>query len=211
MNPIGQDMIYRDLLRQSRNITQTGRIFCNNLVEWIDSDLWRKHWDEDRQKYHECKTFKEFMEESPAKGLGLDFKKAMDELKILSAGGVRNATRVIAMWADGDKLESHGGKRETIEQVDNVNSPKGGNSTEYTLRRLARDCPEMLKKVQAGEVSVNAAAIKAGIRKKPSPAEVCVKAFRKAENRLEPLRLIVDSLELYEAAIVRDWVVEKLN
>jgi hypothetical protein len=87
----------------------------------------------------------------------------------------------------------------------------GGNSNEHVIRRLARDCPEMLDKIESGELSVNAAAVKAGIRKKPSKAEVCVSAFRKAENRLEPLRLIVAELEPFEAAIVRDWILERLH
>ena len=86
-----------------------------------------------------------------------------------------------------------------------------GNDTDYTLRRLARDCPEMLGRIESGELSVNAAAVKAGIRKRPSKAEVCVSAFRKAENRLEPLRLIVAELEPFEAAIVRDWILERLH
>jgi hypothetical protein len=88
---------------------------------------------------------------------------------------------------------------------------KRGTDTDYTLRRLARDCPEMLDKIEAGELTVNAAAIAAGIRKKPTKAEVCVAAFRKAENRLEPLRQIVAELEPFEAAIVRDWIMERLH
>ena len=101
--------------------------------------------------------------------------------------------------------------KDTQRSVDNVNTSRGGNDTEYTLRRLARDCPEMLDKIESGELSVNAAAVKAGIRKRPSKAEVCVSAFRKAENRLEPLRLIVAELEPFEAAIVRDWILERLH
>jgi hypothetical protein len=94
---------------------------------------------------------------------------------------------------------------------DNVRKSSGGNDTEYTLRRLARDCPEMLDKIESGELSVNAAAVKAGIRKRPSKAEICVSAFRKAENRLEPLRLIVAELEPFEAAIVRDLAKARLS
>jgi len=88
---------------------------------------------------------------------------------------------------------------------------KRGTDTDYTLRRLARDCPEMLDKIEAGELTVNAAAIAAGIRKKPTKAEVCLAAFRKSENRLEPLRQIVAELEPFEAAIVRDWILERLH
>jgi hypothetical protein len=90
--------------------------------------------------------------------------------------------------------------------VDNVNQPKGGNDTDYTLRRLARDQPELLDKIEAGELSVNAAAIEAGIRKKPTAEEVCVKAFGKVENRLNTLKRIVDLLAPHERAVVRDWL-----
>jgi hypothetical protein len=88
--------------------------------------------------------------------------------------------------------------------------PKGSNNRR-DLARIARDCPEMLDKIESGELSVNAAAVKAGIRKRPSKAEVCVSAFRKAENRLEPLRLIIAELEPFEAAIVRDLAKARLS
>lgn len=103
----------------------------------------------------------------------------------------------------------------TKDERDNVdiinNKVKGGTDTEYTLRRLARDAPAMLDKIESGELSVNAAAIAAGIRKKPSHAEIAVKAFRKAENRLEAMRLMIDTLEPFEAAIVRDWAIGRLS
>lgn len=86
-----------------------------------------------------------------------------------------------------------------------------GPTTKNTLRRIARDKPELLDRIESGELSVNAAAIQAGIRKKPTQAEICVKAFRKAENRLESVKLIVNELEPYEAAIVRDWILERLS
>lgn len=50
-----------------------------------------------------------------------------------------------------------------------------GNSADYTIRRLKRDNPELAKRVVAGELSPNAAAIEAGFRKRtyhlPSDAE----------------------------------------
>lgn len=51
-----------------------------------------------------------------------------------------------------------GNGRKDKSRVDNVNSTKGGNGTEYTLRRLARDAPDMLDRIEAGELSVNQAA-----------------------------------------------------
>jgi hypothetical protein len=44
-----------------------------------------------------------------------------------------------------------------------------GGTVDYTLRRLARDEPELLESIKRGELSVNQAAIRAGIRKKPTP------------------------------------------
>ena len=101
-----------------------------------------------------------------------------------------------------------GGNQHTVAIVDNINKSKskGGTDTTYTLRRLARDQPELLDKIETGELSVNAAAIAAGIRKKPTPEEVCVKAFGKVENRLNTLKRIVDLLAPHERAVVRDWL-----
>lgn len=88
----------------------------------------------------------------------------------------------------------------------NVRPTQYGNDTEYTLRRLARDAPELLEPIERGELSVNAAAIKAGIRKKKTPVEIGVGAFRKAENRLEFVRAIIQQLNNAELIVVRDWI-----
>ena len=56
----------------------------------------------------------------------------------------------------------------------------GGTGADYTLRRLARDAPNLLDKIESGELSVNAAAIRAGIRKKPTPLSQLVKWWKKA-------------------------------
>jgi hypothetical protein len=82
-------------------------------------------------------------------------------------------------------------------------------TVDYTLRRLARDCPEMLAKIEAGELSVNAAAIAAGIRKKPTPEEACVKAFAKAANRLQVFQLLVSQLDPHEVEVVSMWLKDK--
>ena len=91
----------------------------------------------------------------------------------------------------------------------NVTRFDRGNGTEYALRRLARDAPEILAKVQSGELTVNQAAIQAGIRKKPTPEEAIAKAFGKATERLLVLRLIVDALTDSERQILKDWLSDK--
>lgn len=80
------------------------------------------------------------------------------------------------------------------------------NANKNVLRRLARDKPELLDKIESGELTVNQAAIQAGIRKKPTPEEIVVKAFAKVENRLETLRSIVSTLSDAEVQVIKDWL-----
>ena len=74
-----------------------------------------------------------------------------------------------------------------------------GCNTDYTLRRLARDGHEdLLASIAAGDVSVNQAAIQVGYRKKPTPEEICVRAFQQCDDRTAMLdrltQLIDDSI-----------------
>ncbi len=85
--------------------------------------------------------------------------------------------------AKNKPLPSHGGKRDPSEDDQGRDSTlKQDRSNDYTLRRLARDCPEILDRIESGELSVNAAAIQAGIRKVDTPDEKALKALRKADN-----------------------------
>ena len=86
------------------------------------------------------------------------------------------------------RLGSHTRARANGRSSDNVKATKGGNDTDYTLRRLARDKPELLDAIERGELSVNAAAIQAGIRKKPTSGEVCVREWKKTSNRFSHSR-----------------------
>ena len=96
--------------------------------------------------------------------------------------------------------DSKQGQRKTSLKLKEVQP----NSNDATLRRLARDGhDELLDQIEAGEISVNKAAIQVGYRKKPSPEELAVKHFRKAENKLQVLKLIVESLDEDERSKVR--------
>ena len=109
---------------------------------------------------------------------------AKKELNILRRGGVPEAERVLVEWMKEEHKTNplpvdgqFGNGRPKKSRFDIVKPTLGGNDTDYTLRRLARDAPEFLDRIQSGELSVNAAAIAAGIRKKPSQSEFCVKAI----------------------------------
>lgn len=92
--------------------------------------------------------------------------------------------------------------------VDNVNNNirPTGNTKDAALRRLRKDRADLHEKVIAGEISAHAAMIDAGFRKKPTQSEICVKAFRKAENRLEAIKLIVSELQPHEREVVATWI-----
>jgi hypothetical protein len=91
------------------------------------------------------------------------------------------------------------------EEILNIPPTIEGNSSKADFRKLP---PELQQKVAAKEVSLNAAAIQAGIRKKPTPAEIVVKTFAKVENRLETLRTIVQALSDAERQVVKDWLTD---
>lgn len=88
------------------------------------------------------------------------------------------------------------------EDLVDIPSDIEGNSSKADFRKLP---VELQQKVAAKEVSLNAAAIQAGIRKKPTPAEIVVKTFAKVENRLETLRSLVGTLSDSEREVIKDW------
>ena len=64
----------------------------------------------------------------------------------------------------------HGGDRKSKDAEIKINNvkvdPSGGNRKDYTLDRLDRERPDLYERVVDGEMSANAAAIKAGFRTK---------------------------------------------
>ena len=76
-----------------------------------------------------------------------------------------------------------------------------GTTTENILRRLARDHTQLFEAAKRGELSVNAAAIQAGIRKKPTQEDICLRSFKKCSNHLEMLTRL---REYYETFIASD-------
>ena len=70
--------------------------------------------------------------------------------------------------------------RPTVDNVVNNNIKAGNHDQTYTLRRLARDNPALLDKVESGELTANAAAIQAGFRRptKTIPIDTPASAVR---------------------------------
>jgi hypothetical protein len=96
---------------------------------------------------------------------------------------IRDDAEVLAMWREAMKQKSHDrGNQHTGGKVDNVTPARKGNSRAYTVSRLQREAPELFAQVAAGTISANAAAIKAGFRKKLKPLDILRQAWAKASE-----------------------------
>jgi hypothetical protein len=98
---------------------------------------------------------------------------------------IRDDAEVLAMWEremrikPGPKPESDSNSSFDIIKRTNASA---GTSRAYTVSRLQREAPELFAQVAAGTISANAAAIKAGFRKKPTTLELLRAIWAKASN-----------------------------
>lgn len=99
---------------------------------------------------------------------------------------------------------------ERFESNDLLNIPPdlSGKESRADFRKLPS---ELQQAVVEKKVSLNAAAIQAGVRHKPSAQELCVRHFRRVDNRLETLRHILQELDDHERAVVADCFSEWLS
>ena len=174
----------------------------------IQGELWKGFYCEPMQSEVAHSSFERYVTDDLPTGLGTTIRMlksiCRDDVEALDA-----IDRATQRKASGGKNQ-HTGEDSFVDNVNEAERPTG-NSRDAALRRLRKDRPDLLERVLANELSAHAAAVEAGFRKKPSQAEICVKAFRKAENRLEAMRLIVGEMQPHEAAVVRDWITEAIN
>jgi len=168
---------------------------------------------------YDCRCLIEFCEEAEIVFDALGFSSAEEmicegyeldpsqiELAVawLKANGVDKPVSL----ADIVPLAKHGGDRKSEQDQGCNTTLKQRGTVEYTLRRLKRDAPELLDKIETGELSVNAAAIKAGIRKKPTPEDVCVKAFGKCTSKTAVVKSLINHLSKSQRESVVKYIEE---
>ena len=106
----------------------------------------------------ELQGLRELIATKPLKGWGEDPKKVEALIK--------DDPECLTMYRE--EMKPSVGRKKKGQSVDNINAletPKG-TSKSYTLSRLERESPELFDSVCSGELSANAAAIKAGFRQK---------------------------------------------
>ena len=139
------------------------------------------------------KTFREFIEAPPFKGLG----EKLSDIERLIADDPVAMVRMRALVVAG-----HGGDRKSDKiKADNISldsdlfpppepakkKADAGTSRAYTLTRLKNERPDLFKRVVNEELTANAAAIEAGWRKKETAIEAAKRAVQKMtqEDQLE--------------------------
>lgn len=110
-------------------------------------------------KVIELASLRELITERPVRGWGEDPKKVEAVIK--------DDPEALAMFRTA-MVQKHGGDRKSEQIKPNnvrLDKPDAGNSRAYSIDRVKRECePEVVAKVMSGEMSPNAALVKAGIR-----------------------------------------------
>ena len=161
-----------EALRWGGNYIQN---FPGLIRKIIELEAWRE-----REVQHEgvikLNSLRELITEKPLKGWGTTIEKVQkyinDDPDLLVI-----FRESVTPGKGGDQKSKNINNNNII--IDNT---KQGTSKAYTLDRLNRQAPELYEEVKAGNLSANAAAIKAGFRKKDTPLEVAIKAFGKLSN-----------------------------
>lgn len=150
--------------------------------EWLEFYAIGDYWELGKQ-YENFQEFCEKWLQVPTFRIALMFQDCQEEVwPILDAqmaefdGGMtcaqlilNNQVKVAERQTDPDSPEHISQGKRTDQLTDNISKCRNhdhGTSKSYTLRRLARDHPELLDRVEQGELSANAAAIEAGFRQR---------------------------------------------
>jgi hypothetical protein len=135
----------------------------------IKSEMWRDRIVRQTGKQATFKRFRDFVEAYPPEGLHTTIPML---IQICTTYDDMEAVSMIAQAEAGERGNPTGNNQYTNSgNINNVNvstrqETSAGNSTPYTMRRLAKDAPELHKAVVSGDLSPNAAALQAGFRRR---------------------------------------------
>lgn len=167
------------------------------LRRLLEEKLWQRRVEPFTGKVVEFKRFVDFVQTSPPEGLGTTFEQLWDFcyddpvlLDLLDQAVVRRP---------GARKKSQGIEREESNSSSEDLERPTGTSKQAGLRRLRKQAPELHQKVLDGEMSVNAALIKGGLRIKQITvfidpkrgSETLLKYFTTQELTYLIVRLIV--------------------
>ena len=122
------------------------------LKKVIEERAWEARLHNGR--LYELPSLRELVTRKPLEGWGQN----PDKIEAV----IKDHPEVLALWREAMTNEPH---KHTSDSNNITITPERGTGKAYTVSRLKRESPELFQQVVAGELSANAAAIKAGFRK----------------------------------------------
>jgi hypothetical protein len=154
LNEIERAQLCQSTIESLYEATGGLRQFPSLLKKVIETKAWERR--KVGGKLIELKSLRELIVSKPVKGWGEDPSKV--------EAVIRDDPEALAKFREEMK---HQGERTDIrDNITEVESPSAtGTSRAYSIARVQRECdPETVAAVMAGEVSPNAALVRAGIR-----------------------------------------------
>lgn len=189
LNEIERGQLCQSTIESLYEATGGLKQFPGLLKKIIDNEAWKRRIN--KGKLIELTSLRELITEKPIRGWGEDPRKVEAVIKD-DPECLAKFREAMKAERGGDHTTEEGKSKAKRNNVTDCLEAVTGNSKAYTCERLRREAPELFEEVKAGRMSANAAAIKAGIRKKPAPLNQLVKWWKKAtaEERKEFLKLM---------------------
>lgn len=180
---IRNDRIVHDLAGAMSKGEHGIGVFPGLLLLTLKEEAWRERVIQYTGEHVQFASFSEFMAARPPEGLGTT-KRTLENICRDNTEALSRLDQALRGQHGGDH-----GNQYTGGKVDNINDAyrPTGTSRAAGLRRLRKDRPDLHARVLADELSVHAAMIEAGFRKRPTALDILIRAWGKAspEERVE--------------------------
>ena len=168
LNEIERGQLCQSTIESLYEATGGLKQFPGLLKKIIDNEAWKRRINKGR--VIELSSLRELITEKPIRGWGEDPRKVEAVIK--------DDPECLAKFREA--MKEQGRRTDLGDNITEVRPQEKGTSKAYTCERLRRESPELFEEVKAGRISANAAAIKAGIRKKPTPLKELLRWWKKA-------------------------------
>lgn len=155
LNEVEKGQLCQSTIESLYEATGGMKQFPGLLKKIIANKAWERRLS--KGKVIELASLRELITEKPVRGWGEDVRTVEAVIK--------DDPECLAMFRDA--MKERGNNQHTESKPNNVRDAAStcGNSKAYSIDRVKRECePEVVAKVMSGEMSPNAALVKAGIR-----------------------------------------------
>jgi hypothetical protein len=152
LNEVEKGQLCQSTIESLYEATGGMKQFPGLLKKIIANKAWERRLS--KGKVIELASLRELITEKPVRGWGEDVRTVEAVIK--------DDPECLAMFREA--MTKQGERNDLDNNVIHVDTPQG-NSRAYSIDRVKRECePEVVAKVMSGEMSPNAALVKAGIR-----------------------------------------------